>query len=270
VADDLLVKSFDQTRRAAEYITGGGRQFAARQGGTLQTLLSDEVVSPVEIVVSFERIDPFGVSAGNLVDEEAEHPVWVTNLADFLMVRDVLNDPASFLHYAKARCEITRRRIQAYVESDALGGYLVDRLGRVLGPHEGDDEAQVILGYGSGPLNDYYTKLEVGVKADLPSVGVPGPIRQALRATGLADNSPSWWYAAAEIMAMDDGDWKRWHKFQRRRRLDLPFIAPGRFVALVVSESASNPEIRDGDPPTLVVPAPAAHRSHSGHEAQST
>ena len=78
-------------------------------------------------MVSFERIDPLVVSARKLAGERAGHPVWVTNLADFLMVRDVLGDPASFLHYAKLREQLTETERQVYVESDALGDYLANR-----------------------------------------------------------------------------------------------------------------------------------------------
>jgi hypothetical protein len=45
--------------------------------------------------------------------------------------------------------------------------------------------------------------------------------RRSLPTSGHGD---LWWSVASEIMGMDDSDWKRWHQFQRRCRLDQVFV----------------------------------------------
>ncbi len=157
VSKDLLGRSFDQTRRAAEYIDNGGRTFASKEGEAGRLLLHDEVVDAVQVVVSFEGIDPLAISAAGLIESETERPVWVTDLADFLMVGDVLWDPASFLHYARKRSDPSRA--VAYIESDALVAYLERRLEPGPGTTSDVGANSRMLTYNSGRVNDYYTKL---------------------------------------------------------------------------------------------------------------
>ena len=130
VAEDIVGKSFQQTRRARDYIIeDGGRCFADRQGRPPNRLLNDDVTDPVEIVVTLERMDPLMTSAGKLADSDRLRSVWVTNLADFLMVRDILGDPASFLHYARTRGKVSELGIHVFMESDALGDVSSEPLG---------------------------------------------------------------------------------------------------------------------------------------------
>ena len=91
-------------------------------------LLPTDIVEVIEIVVTLERMDPLAAAAGELAPDDQTARVWVTNLADFLMIRDVLDDPASFLHYARTRGETSGYGIQVLTETDALGEYLVNRL----------------------------------------------------------------------------------------------------------------------------------------------
>ena len=129
IADEVVTKSFKQTRRARTYILEeGGRQFAERQGAQPVELLRGAVTDVILIAVTLERLDPLAMAAGELAVGHQPYRIWVTNLADLLMVRDVLDDPASFLHYARTRGMAFERGIQIYVESDALGEYLASRL----------------------------------------------------------------------------------------------------------------------------------------------
>jgi hypothetical protein len=254
VAKDLLERSFDQTRRAAEYISSGGRGFASREGEDERVLLSEEIVDPVQVVISFEDIDPLAFSAADLIGSKAEHPVWVTDLADLLMVRDVLWDPASFLDYARKRGE--RSRVSAYVESDALVWYLEDRLEALLATGATGGAEPEVLGHRSGQVNDYYTKVELGLSTELPGLGVPDQIRQALKVTGALNNSTRWWEAASAIMALDRAEWTRWKRFHRRDRTDRVFTPQARTVAIMLSATAIEAQIEStADPTLLIVPA---------------
>ena len=256
VAKELLGRSFDQTGRAIDYINEGGRRFAPKEGAEERQLLHDDVTDPVQIVVSFEGIDPLAISMSALTKSESRRAVWVTDLADFLLVRDLLWDPASFLHFAKTRSDTSRP--VPYMETDAVAGYLEDRLAAA-----SDSEDLVpgpeapLLRYNSGPINDYYTKSELGISVELPGLGIPDKVRQALKITGKADNSTLWWQVASAILEMTPGDWARWKRFHRRNRTDRLFIPPNRDAGIVVSSEAAKAEVVASDPPFLVVPVSA-------------
>ena len=255
VARDVLEQSTDQTSNAADYIDSGGRRFAPTQGAEPAQLLHDDVVAPTQVVVSFEGIDPLAISMSALIGSDVPRAAWVTDLADFLVVRDFLGDPGPFLHYAKARSDPSRA--VPYMESDAVVGYLEDRLRAA---SESAVPALVserpVLRYNSGPINDYYTKVELGFPAERLGLGIPEEIRQALRFTGLRDNSMLWWRVASAVLDMSLQDWVRWKRFHRRNRGDRLFTPPGRDVGIVVSSEVGESEILAGDPPTLVVSVP--------------
>lgn len=256
VSKEILERSSDQTGRASNYIIAGGRQFASKQGAEAHQLLDDAVIAPIQIVVSFEGIDPLAISMAALIKSEVPRNVWVTDLADFLVVRDFLGDPGSFLHYAKARSDPAGPI--SYMESDAVTGYLEDRLTSqsesLLSP---DGLEGQLLRYNSGLINDYYTKTELGYPAERLRLGIPGEICQALRATGVRENSILWWRVASAILGMTPADWARWRHFHRRNRADRSFTPPAQNVAIVLSSVAVEAEIVPGVPPTLVVPLSA-------------
>jgi hypothetical protein len=257
VVKELLERSFDQTARASDYINEGGRRFAPKEGAEERQLLHDDVTDPVQIVVSFEGIDPLAISMSALTKSESRRAVWVTDLADFLLVRDLLWDPASFLHFAKTRSDPTRP--VPYMETDAVAGYLDDRLAAA---SESEDLAPgpeaPLLRYSSGLINDYYTKSEMGFPAEPPGLKIPDEVRKALRATGVRDNSILWWQVASAILEMRPADWVRWKHFNRRDRTGRVFTAPMGGVGILRSGDGPEAEIAAGDPPTLVLPESTA------------
>jgi hypothetical protein len=252
VTADILERSNDQTSRAAAYIAAGGRRFAFTEGGEQRRVLDDEVAIPVQIVVSFESIDPLAISMATLLESEEPPRMWVTDLPDFLVVRDFLGDPGPFLDYARARSDPGRPA--AYMESDAVITYLEERL-RSESPEPDDDDDVPVLPYRSGPINDYYTKTELGFPAERLGLGIPDDVRQALRDAGMRDNSLTWWRVASAILDMDRSDWARWKHFHRRNRNDRLFTAPAGDVGIIISSEASVAEIVAGDPPVLKLPS---------------
>lgn len=254
VADDVVTKSFDQARRASEYIGGGGREFARKEGDEQVTLLPPNVGAPIELVVTFERMDPVTLSASELAQNASPRAVWVTNLADLLMVRDVLPDPAEFLHYAATRSVAAEIRLQIYMESDALNGYLIDRLAPILARSEtSEDDRLVSLGYSSSDINSYFTGREVGLEVEGLSTGVPEPIRDALRSC-VDQYSLDWWIVVKEVMSVDAAGWRRWRHFARKHKTERSFILPGGASAVAVSPAVSAPELRTTPLPTLIIP----------------
>ena len=255
VARDVLERSSDQTRKASDYIIAGGRQFAPKEGAEARQLLHDDVCTPVQIVVSFEGIDPLALSMSALLNSEVSRTVWVTDLADFLVVRDFLGDPGPFLHYAKTRGDPSRP--VPYMESDGVVGYLEDRLtgaSESAVPENGPEAP--VLRYNSGLINDYYTKAELGFPAERLGLGIPEEVRQGLKCTGVRDNSILWWQVASAILEMTPADWARWKRFHRRNRTDRLFTPPARDVAIVVSSGVAEAEVVAGSPPILALPKP--------------
>lgn len=253
VARDVLERSMDQTAKASDYIAAGGRRFAPRQGGEAAQLLHDDVITPTQMVVSFEGIDPLAISMSALIRSEVPRTVWVTDLADLLVVRDFLGEPGPFLHYAKARSDPTRP--VPYMESDGVVGYLEDRLrGTAESAVPSIESEPAVLRYNSGPINDYYTKAELGFAAERLGLGFPEEIRQALMVIGRRDNSILWWQVAAAILDMTPQEWARWKRFHRRNRTDRIFTPPAHLVGIVVSSEVAEPEVVSGDPPSLLMP----------------
>jgi len=227
IARDVLERSTDQTANASDYIAAGGRRFATREGAEATQLLHRDVITPTQIVVSFEGIDPLAISMSELIRSEVPRTVWMTDLADLLVVRDFLGDPGPFLHYARARSDPTQP--VPYMESDGVVGYLEDRL-------RGATESAVpsigteppVLRYNSGPINDYYTKAELGFPAERLGLGIAEMVRQALKVTGVRDNSVLWWQVSSRILDMTPRDWRRrWKRFHRRNRTGRLFTATG-------------------------------------------
>jgi hypothetical protein len=251
VARDVLERSSDQTAKAAAYIVAGGRSFAPTEGADPVQLLNDDVAIPAQVVVSFEGIDPLAISMASLLETEEPLQVWVTDLADFLVVRDFLAEPGPFLDYAHARADPSRPL--AYMESDAVVAYLEERLRPESPVSEGDADVPV-LPYRSGLINDYYTKIELGFPGERLRLGIPEEIRQALKVTGLRDNTILWWQVARAILQMTAADWGRWRHFHRRDRVNRTFTPPSQDVGIVLLSEATGPGVIAGEPPVLLVP----------------
>ena len=257
VADDVVTKSFRQTRQARTYITQeGGRCFAGRQGHDSKQVLNHDVTGCVEIVITLERMDPLVTTAGKLAGSGPMRRTWVTNLADFLMVRDILDDPASFLHYARTRCTVSELSVQVFMESDALGAYLDDRLTSLIAiaSESRDKHREVQLDYWSTEINQFFTTVEVDIGLEKPDTGVPPVLLEALKACS-SGYPPAWVTTATAVMDAPFSAWGAWRNFIRRhKRGEHKFTLPCSTASLILSEQLAQPELRDETVPTLVVP----------------
>ena len=221
VADDVLDKGLEQTRRARAYVTDeDGRRFAQQQGGELAERLPARLSGITEVVVTFERMDPLA-SSGPGVVQQAGRAVWVVGLADLLMVADILVDPASMHHYARTRATCAATGLAIYMESDALGGYLIDRLATQLAATAENPDTFVVVGYASSEINEYFTLRELGQKPAAPSTGVPSRVTSAL-ATGI--DAPGWALVAAAVMSTERRLWKKYRSHARKHRRDGSFL----------------------------------------------
>jgi hypothetical protein len=256
VARDVVGKSFEQTDRARHYIVEeGGRSFADRQRGQMVRLLDDEVADPVEIVVTLERMDPLATAAGTLAGTIQSRNIWITSLADFLMVRDILNDPVSFLHYAQTRGRTSALGIKIFTESDALGRYLDDRLMPLINRASDtqDENHETLLGYSGTEINQFFTMSEAGIHPEKPGTGVPQVLMDALKKTA-SDDPRSWAIIATAVMATPPKKWRAWRRFVRRHKGEHPFLLPCGTATIVTSNSLFNAELRKGYIPVLAIP----------------
>lgn len=265
VTSDVIVESFEQTTRAHNHIAlEGGRYFADQQGAQPQRILSDDVTDVVEVVVTLEHMDPIATYASRLAGSDQAKRIWVTKLADLLMVRDILGDPASFLHYAQARGETSKLGILVLMESDALGEYLYDRLSSLIGraTESRDEPTEVLLYYNSAMINQFFLMSEAGIEQEKPTTGVPPAITKALT-TCTSDYSSAWATLATAVMTAPIDTWKKWHRFVRRHRGEHPFLLPCGTASIVVSASLADAELRDGYTPILAVPRQEARARHA-------
>ena len=186
VARDVLERSSDQTTRAAAYIVAGGRSFAPTEGADPVQLLDDDVAIPAQVVVSFEGIDPLCHLDGVVARDRGPLRVWVTDLADFLVVRDFLAEPRAIPGLrprAQIRVALWRTWSRMRWSRTSKNGYDPSR-------HCSRAMMEVpVLPYRSGLINDYYTKVELGFPAERLGLGMPEEIRQALWVTGRRDNT---------------------------------------------------------------------------------
>ncbi len=213
---EILGKALDQTDRALTYILDeGGRSFTRTANGRQVDVLPREVSSGTAVIVTFERIDPFA-SSGLSVSGAVKRPTWVVSLTDLLMVTDILMDPASFHHYARERAGMHSIKASAASECDALGAYLIDRISILHSlDHEEEEIARILIADSSDALNDFYTRRELGLEAQKPTVGVPEEILDAMASTLL---QAGWAEVAAAVMSAQHGTWSKWKRFRRRHR----------------------------------------------------
>jgi hypothetical protein len=225
VAGDVIRGAIKQTRRARAYILDeGGRSFASRQGAEPEERLRSPAHAVGEIVVTFERMDPLVMHGPELVGQRGR-PVWIVCLADLLMIRDILTDPAAFHHYARVRASMAAGGPLVLMESDALGSYLIDRIAPQRRKAEQDPEVSVLLGYASGAINAYFTALELGRPIGRPSTGVPAPVAATLATT--VSTASCWSSAVDAVMEADGRTWRRWKSFARRHRSGVFQLTPG-------------------------------------------
>lgn len=233
---DILGKALDQTNRALTYILDeDGRSFAATENGRLIQLLPDDVSGGTAIIVTFERIDPFAAS-GLAVAGNVNRSTWVVSLTDLLMVADILDNPAAFHHYARTRAGMHSAETSAAAEADALGDYLFHRL-RVIDQSSSDEPARIFIGYSCAALNDFYTRKEVGLKANKPVTGVPEEVTNALTNTF---GQPEWVACVDAVMTADPCVWPKWGRFRTRRRRNRTFVLNDGVSLVVLPEENSS------------------------------
>ena len=250
VADNVVTKALQQTDRASNYIlVEGGRNFSATQNGEATAKLPAQIVGVTEVIVTFERIDPFAMLGPKLV-AQSHRPVWIVSIADFLMVADILDDPTSFHHYVRTRAASAVRGPVVYVEADALGAYLTDRLNLPTVPEDHRPDTLIMLGYSSDAINQYYTETELGHEQSKPTSGVPTEVLTAM-ALAMLDCNGLWPPATDQVMSASADAWRRWRKYRKRHRTGTFDLTP----AIQLAKPAEPALAKNGDVMELGLPA---------------
>lgn len=211
VVDDVVGAGMDQLVRARRYLATGACHFADRQGGEPEKRLPVPAREVIEVLVTFERMDPIAVTSGG-----AETParIWQVCLADLLMVGELLPAPAEFFDYAAVRASLGASGVMVYVEADALAVYLNDRFRELIAASAAGN---ALLGYAAGPINDYYTLTPFGVDVPRPQSQVPTEVLVALDRV-MTSAPESWVRLAAAVMRQEPRVWRKWAKRARRKK----------------------------------------------------
>jgi Fe2+ transport system protein FeoA len=257
VAANVIDTALGQLRRAHNYIfEEGGRSFSATEGGTLVRRLGPNLIGAGHVIVTFERMDPLAMSGVSMFEASATVP-WVVSIADLLMVTDLLRTSVELHHYIVTRALMAASGPAVYVESDALGRYLVDRLASDIAKASEQPGNWSILGYGGRAINNYFTSIETGFNTDRPPTGVPPEILDSL--CSLADTSTGLWTSAVgEVMSTDAAAWRRWKSFTRRHQSTRDFRLSDRMSLLCAADAALS---RSGDGTLcLALPTPRETR----------
>ncbi|MFC3898034.1 hypothetical protein ACFOWZ_41760 [Lentzea rhizosphaerae] len=201
-AAELVDKALDQNARTIEYLRSGASNFQQNRKKWHGTINRTHIVS---VIVTLERVDPFasvlpdsGKRAG--VPDEG---TWFVNLADVLMIADILRHPAEFHAYAATRARINKAGgPRIFVEADALGAWCEHRIAPTT-PRPGE---LILLDTTSSLMNDYYA-YSANNRPERPTAGVPGEVLRALDEIQLADPD-SWHDLASAALAVPPSRWR--------------------------------------------------------------
>lgn len=160
------------------------------------------------------------------------------------------------------RGTVSKLGVRVLSEADALETCLDDRLTSAIGQAEKSEDplVEVLLGYNSTKINEFFTMTEADIDQDKPSTGVPQVISEALR-TCAGDYPAVWTTIATAVMGAPPDTWRKWQRFQRRHRSEHPFLLPCGTASIVSSSSLTSAEIHDVPSPVLMLPLTSRRRS---------
>ena len=121
---------------------------------------------------------------------------------------------------------VFERGIQVYLESDALGEYLTNRLVPLMDQASTmNSHLPTFLSHRSTEMNKYFTMLEQGIDVERPGTGVPPALRDALR-TFAPDYPRDWVTLALAVMSTPRKTWRAWKHFREKTQRRAPFRHP--------------------------------------------
>jgi hypothetical protein len=196
-AKDLVEAAAKQNLRTADAIASD-KKLTDGDGRTVPVCSGDDVVP---LIVTLDRVDPFSTLLGQPGGGGPEDRNWVINLADLVMLVEILGTPEEFVAYARRRVELIRGQVRVFVEADCLGHWCADRLAgiRVISDPSGRrvemvaDTSETMNGYFTQQTIDHYApqRSHGGARVDKPISGIPPQVLAVLE-TERARGSDNW------------------------------------------------------------------------------
>jgi hypothetical protein len=217
---EFIDKALDQNARTITHLRNGAQDLRDKNKRRLTIPNSPHIVS---VIVTLDRVDPFathmpdGGKRGGVPDDGT----WLVNLADLIMVADVLRHPAEFYTYAETRARINKTGgPRIFVEADALGFWCEHRI-TPRPPRPGE---LILLDTTSQAMNHYYTFVPTDIRPEpppRPASGIPPEVLSAL--DEVLDQRPEDWHGlATEALAVPAARWdtvRRTFKYGAETRL---------------------------------------------------
>jgi hypothetical protein len=217
---ELIDKALDQNARTITHLRNGAQDLRDKNKRRLTIPNSPHIVS---VIVTLDRVDPFathmpdGGKRGGVPDDGT----WLVNLADLIMVADVLRHPCRVLHLRRnPRPDQQDRRA-----TDLRRGRRARLLVRA--PHHAPPAPPwrlIFLDTTSQAMNHYYTFVPTDIRPEpppRPASGIPPEVLSAL--DEVLDQRPEDWHGlATEALAVPAARWdtvRRTFKYGAETRL---------------------------------------------------
>jgi hypothetical protein len=193
-AKELVEDGAKQNRRTAAAIADG-KILTAKDGRRVPVDPLDDVLP---IVLTLDRVDPFSTYLGQPPEGGADERNWVVNLADLVMLADILPIPEEFVAYARRRLRMLREGVRVFVEADCLGHWCEDRTAKIQKIVDPSGRGVRMVGETSDLMNEYFTQvalrefepesLEHRPRVDKPTTGIPSHVLRSLEAERVGSN----------------------------------------------------------------------------------
>lgn len=213
--DELVVKPSFQAARAAHHIASGNPISA--KGRRLAPLEISEVSLLPRIVITHERVDPFGTYRSEQPSSGQPSPSWIVPLADLMAVADLIRSPSAFWHYATQRYRQSQDpRLVAFNEMDLLGLFLSDlpRFESLTNLTLAADQ-RVSIGPCGHSINNHYTSMRANAASVRPGVPLPMEVLSALDQI-LNSGDPTWSSLVELVMAEPLQTWTKFKNLKAK------------------------------------------------------
>lgn len=183
----------------------------------------DPTATILPMTVTLDRMDPFGAYLGFAEDGDNSQRSWLINLADLLLLAEVLPAPSDFVAYVVKRRTMLTDEVTVFVEADSLGAWCEDRLTsiRTILDPKGNVVARMVSNT-SDWMNDYFTTETISElqgeeeadhylrhhakAAEKPNTRVPAPVMTTLDGM-LERDDPDWLAASTSALSVAPRSW---------------------------------------------------------------
>jgi len=128
----LLGKASQQTSSAWEYLSSSERPVLELADGSTWVVPMDDVTRIFRICVTLEDLTVFATNVHSIASiglVDLDTPFWAVSIYDLLVLRDLIDLPAIFIHYLANRYAIEKLGcVHGYCELDHLACYLLGQI----------------------------------------------------------------------------------------------------------------------------------------------